>query len=170
LIFSRFLLTLYLFFLCEKRILSFSENWKPLTCGALRSVALRPVPGPLIRWRCPPGAEQRQRPPRVRHAIKAPAAVGTRSEAASRPTRSPGPRLATPLLSEHHGWDAVRSRLSPRALARSEARHPTAVRAPRSRCGSKLSAPCPSAALTPPLPVCAVPGEPCRRAPSSSPR
>jgi hypothetical protein len=76
LIFSRFFLTLYLFFLCEKRFLSFSENWKPLTCGALGSVVLRPVPGLLVGWRRPPGAELRPRPPCMCHAIKAPPRSG----------------------------------------------------------------------------------------------
>jgi hypothetical protein len=87
-------------------------------CGALGSMALRPVSGPLIGWHRPPGSELRPRSPRVCHAIKAPAAVGMRSEAASRLARSPGPRLTTPLLSEHRGRDAVRSRHRPPASDR----------------------------------------------------
>jgi hypothetical protein len=52
-IFLRFFITLYLFFLCGKGFLSFPEIWKPLTCGALWSVALRLVPGPLVGWHHP---------------------------------------------------------------------------------------------------------------------
>jgi hypothetical protein len=118
LIFSRFFLTLCLFFLCGKIFLSFSKNWKPLTCGALGSVALRPVLGPLVGWRLPPGAELRPRPPCMRHAIEVPASVRTRSEAASHLARSPGPRLATPLLSEGRGQDVVQSRRRPPASDR----------------------------------------------------
>jgi hypothetical protein len=90
-IFLRFFLSLYLFFLCGKRFLSFLEIWKPLTCGNLWSVALRPVPGPLVGWRHPPGGKPRPRSPCVHRTIKA----APRSGRGLRPrlTRSPGPKL-----------------------------------------------------------------------------
>jgi hypothetical protein len=160
------------FFLCGKRFLSFSENWKPLTCGALGSVALRPVPGPLVGWRRLPGAELRPRPPHVRHATKALAAVGTRFEAASHLVRSPGPRLATPLLSERRGWDTVQSRRRPPASDRECPKPPPKASSSPGRVGrlpSQLPPPpaphrCPTARRpphrwTPPLlrPAVAVP-------------
>jgi hypothetical protein len=86
-IFLRFFLTLYLFFLCGKVFLSFPEIWKPLTCGALWLVALRPVPGPLVGWHRPPGAEPRLRSPRVRRTVKA----------VPRSRRGPKPRLTRSL-------------------------------------------------------------------------
>jgi hypothetical protein len=84
-IFLRFFLILYLFFLCGKQFLSFPEIRKPLTCGALWSVALRPVPGPLVGWPRPPGAKQRPCSPRVRRAV----------EAAPRSGQGPKPRALT---------------------------------------------------------------------------
>jgi hypothetical protein len=103
-IFLRFFLTLYLFFLCGKGFLSFPEIGKPLTCGAPWSVALRPVLGPLVGWRHPPSVEPRPRSPRVCRTVKA----------APRSGRSPKPRLASrtcPSAPRHQRHPAALHRL-----------------------------------------------------------
>jgi hypothetical protein len=51
--------------------LAFNSIWKNEFSAAHLIVALRPVPSPLVRWRRAPGAEPRQRSPRVHRAFKA---------------------------------------------------------------------------------------------------
>jgi hypothetical protein len=110
-------------------------------CGALWSVALRLVPGPLVGWCRPPGTEPRTCSPRVRRTVKA----APRSGHCPKPrlVRSPGPKppLPVPLPT-----GPVSERATPTALSEHRAdaavaclRHATGAARPRFTASAPIS-------------------------------
>jgi hypothetical protein len=112
-----------------------------LTCGALWSMALRPVPGPLVRWCRPPGTEPRTRLPCVRRTVKA----APRSRRCPKPclARSPGPKPPLPIplptgpVSEHATPTAMSEHRADAAVAC--LRHTTGAARPRFTASAPIS-------------------------------